>query len=169
MPVNQNIKEMNIVFDSLWKKMILGAAICLLLGTASGLSTTSEIGTWYQTINKPTWNPPSWIFGPMWTTLYVMIGCAIGRIWHQLPSDGRKTAIGIFIAQFVLNLAWSPVFFGLHQIGLALIIILTLVLFIILTIKAFNRLDKVAALLMIPYLLWVSFASFLNYTIYTLN
>ncbi len=149
--------------------MLLGAIICFALGTASGLSTVSEIGSWYQTLNKPSWNPPSWIFGPMWTTLYIMIGCAIGRIWHLLPSTSRKSAIGLFIAQFVLNLAWSPVFFGLHQIGLALVIIIVLVIGIILTIKAFNQLDKTAALLMIPYLIWVSFATFLNYTIYTLN
>jgi len=105
----------------------------------------------------------------MWTVLYIMIGCAIGRIWHQLSAPARSIAIGLFIGQFVLNLAWSPVFFGLHQIGTALVIILLIVLGIILTIRAFARLDKTAALLMIPYLLWVSFASFLNYTIYTLN
>lgn len=153
----------------MWKKMVLGAVVCLLLGSASGLSTAGEISTWYQTINKPTWNPPSWIFGPMWTTLYLMIGCAIGRIWHQRQSAERKSAIGFFIAQLILNLAWTPVFFGLHKIGFALAIIVTLVVLIVMTIKAFNSLDKTAALLMIPYLLWVSFASFLNYTIFTLN
>ena len=113
--------------------------------------------------------PPNWIFGPMWTTLYILMGCAIGRIWHLPASSLRSSAILFFIIQFILNLAWTPVFFGMHRLGFALIVILTLVFLIIVTIRLFLRLDKLAGTMMIPYLLWVSFASFLNYTIWTLN
>lgn len=157
------------LYDTIWKKMILCAVICLLLGSASGLSTTSEISTWFTTINKPSWNPPNWIFGPMWTILYILMGCAVGRIWHLEPSQMKKTAITFFIVQFALNLLWSPMFFGFHQITIALGIILILLLLIIITMRQFMRLDKVAGSMIIPYMLWVAFASFLNYTIMTLN
>lgn len=155
--------------DTLWKKMLIGAIVCVALGSASGLSTVSEINTWFQTINKPSWNPPNWIFGPMWTTLYILMGAAFGRIWHMSDSPAKKTAMIFFVVQFVLNLTWTPVFFGMHQISFALGIILVLLFLIMITIRQFMRLDKTAGMMLIPYVLWVTFASFLNYTIMTLN
>jgi len=155
--------------DTLWKKMLIGAIVCLALGSASGLSTVSEINSWFTTINKPTWNPPNWIFGPMWTTLYILMGAAFGRIWHLEDSKAKKTAMIFFVVQFVLNLTWTPVFFGLHQISLALGIILLMLTLIVITLRQFMRLDKIAGAMLIPYMLWVAFASFLNYTIMTLN
>lgn len=149
-------------------KTIIAVATCLGLGIASGLSTTSEIGSWYQTINKPTWNPPSWIFGPMWTTLYILMGVAFARIWYSDHSE-KKTAMTFFVVQFVLNLLWSPTFFGLHQMGWALVVILALLATLIYTTYRCGKIDKTAAYMLVPYILWVSFATFLNGTIWGLN
>ncbi len=157
------------MFQSIWAKIILCSIVIVILGTLSGLSTVSQIPTWYAELNKPSWNPPSWIFGPMWTTLYILMGVALARIWHLTSSQARSTALILFGIQLLLNLIWSPIFFGMHKLGLALIVILILVICIILTIRSFVSLDKVSGWLLVPYLLWVSFASFLNYTIYQLN
>lgn len=157
------------MFQSIWAKIILCTLAIVALGTISGLSTASQITTWYAELNKPSWNPPSWIFAPMWTTLYIMMGIAFARVWHTAPSKARNTAMGLFVVQLLLNLIWTPVFFGMHQIGIALIIIITLAILIVLTIRLFMKIDNIAGYLLIPYLLWVSFASFLNFTIYQLN
>ena len=153
---------------SLYFKITLCVILCLTLGILSGFSTVDSIANWYQFIDKPYWNPPNWIFGPMWTALYILMGIAIALIWyasHQL----KKLAVGLFIVQFVLNLGWSFIFFNLHAIGWAFAEILVMLLFIALTTHRFYKINKVAAWLMLPYLLWVSFATVLNGSIWHLN
>ena len=151
-------------------KLIIAIIIPVAVGATSGFFTSSEIPGWYQTINKPTWNPPSWLFGPVWTTLYVMMGIALFLIWKSDASESvKKTAILLFAAQLVLNFFWSFIFFNQHQIGWALVEIIIMWVFILLTIFAFAPISKTAAWLLIPYISWVSFATILNYTIWKLN
>lgn len=153
---------------SLTQKSLIAAAICLALGLASGMSTTSEIGSWYTTIQKPSWNPPNWIFGPMWTTLYILMGLAMARIWHS-DHPLKSKAMTAFAIQFLLNMAWSFIFFNRHAIGTALIEILVLLSAILYTTYLFGKIDKKAAYMMVPYIFWVAFATFLNGTIWGLN
>lgn len=151
-------------------KLIIAIIIPVAIGAASGFFTSSEIPGWYQTINKPTWNPPSWLFGPVWTTLYVMMGIALFLIWKSDASQSvKKTAIILFAVQMLLNFFWSFIFFNQHQIGWAVVEIITMWVFILLTIFAFAPISKTAAWLLVPYISWVSFATILNYTIWQLN
>jgi len=151
-------------------KLIIAIIIPVAVGAVSGFFTSSEIPGWYQTINKPTWNPPSWLFGPVWTTLYVMMGIALFLVWKSDASQSvKKTAIILFAAQLVLNFFWSFIFFNQHQIGWAVVEIITMWIFILLTIFAFAPISKIAAWLLVPYISWVSFATILNYTIWKLN
>jgi len=149
-------------------KIILCVLLCVGLGVASGFSTIGSITGWYQTIQKPSWNPPNWLFGPVWTFLYVLMGIASALVWHSYHSL-RKTALTFFIIQFVLNLLWSYIFFGRQNILLALADIILMWIMIMITIICFYRVNKTAAYLLIPYILWVSFATVLNYSIYVLN
>jgi tryptophan-rich sensory protein len=151
-------------------KLIISIAIPLIIGGSSGFFTTAEIPGWYQTINKPSWNPPSWIFGPVWTTLYILMGIALFLIWRSDSNpEFKRTAIMLFAIQLVLNFFWSFIFFKQHQIGLALVEIIAMWLFILLTIFSFAKINNLAAWLLVPYISWVSFASILNYTIWKLN
>ncbi|HEX4876789.1 MAG TPA: TspO/MBR family protein [Chitinophagaceae bacterium] len=151
-------------------KAIIAIAIPLIVGGASGFFTVSGVESWYQTINKPSWNPPNWIFGPVWTSLYVMMGIALFLVWKEDTSaELKKIAIALFVVQMVLNFFWSLIFFSQQQIGWALVEIIALWVFILLTIFAFAQVNKVAAWLLVPYISWVSFATILNYTIWKLN
>lgn len=149
-------------------KIIISIFISLSLGGLSGIVTSGEITTWYPTIIKPSWNPPNWIFGPVWSLLYIMIGVAFALIWHSEKLDKRK-AYRLFTIQFCLNLAWTPIFFNFHQIGFAFIEIIFMLIFIYLTIIEFYKINRNAAYLLLPYAIWVSFATILNGTIYWLN
>ena len=153
---------------SLSFKIIVCAIICLTLGTLSGFSTMHEITNWYQFLIKPSFNPPNWIFGPVWTLLYLMMGVSLGIIWHS-TLEGRKKAMQLFAVQFVLNLGWSFLFFNLHMLGIAFVEIIAMLIAIIFTIFAFYKVNKTASFLLIPYLCWVSFASFSNISIWLLN
>ena len=153
---------------SLSFKIFICVAVCLGLGLLSGLSTADSISNWFQYINKPSWNPPNWLFAPVWTILYILMGIAFALILHSSNSN-KNLAIRLFIIQFVLNLAWSFIFFNMHLPGWAFAEIIFMLLFIILTIISFYRINKTAAYLLLPYLLWVSFASVLNGTIWYLN
>lgn len=151
-------------------KLIIAIAIPVAVGAISGFFTATGVESWYQTINKPSWNPPSWIFGPVWTTLYVMMGIALFLVWKSDSSDIlKKTAIALFAIQLILNFFWSFIFFNQHQIGWALVEIIAMWIFILLTIFAFGNVSKLAAWLLVPYISWVSFATILNYTIWKLN
>jgi tryptophan-rich sensory protein len=151
-------------------KLIIAIAIPLAVGGISGFFTVTGVESWYQTINKPSWNPPGWIFGPVWTTLYAMMGIALFLIWKSDSSDMlKKTAIALFAVQLILNFFWSFIFFDQHQIGWALVEIIVMWVFILLTIFAFGNVSKLAAWLLVPYISWVSFATILNYTIWKMN
>lgn len=153
---------------SLAFKIIVCAIVCLTLGTLSGFSTIDAINNWYQFLVKPSFNPPNWIFGPVWTLLYLTMGISLGIIWNS-TNNGRKRAMQLFAVQFVLNLCWSYLFFNLHALGIAYLEILSMLIAIIFTIFAFYKINKTAAILLIPYACWVLFASFLNLSIWYLN
>jgi len=151
-------------------RILIAVAICLFVGFMSGFATQSSISDWYVSLNKPSFNPPNWIFAPVWTVLYVLMGVAAGIVWskgfyHKLV----KTALYHFIFQLLFNAAWSIVFFGLRSPFYAFLIIIVLLILIILTMKWFRIVNKTAAYLLIPYLLWVSFATLLNLSIWQLN
>ncbi len=152
-------------------RIVLVVMTCLVIGYLSGTVTRESILTWYPTLVKPVFNPPNWLFGPVWTLLYAMMGVAGGLIWNHIESDREnvKKAFLFFIIQLGLNALWSYLFFGLHNPLIALIEIILLWLMIFETYTQFKRIDKVAGLLLIPYLLWVSFATVLNASIWWLN
>lgn len=151
-------------------KLIIAIAIPLIVGGTSGFFTATGVESWYQTIARPTWNPPGWIFGPVWTTLYVMMGISLFLVWKEDASvELKKIGIALFAVQLVLNFFWSFIFFDQHQIGWALVEIAAMWVFILLTIFAFAQVNKAAAWLLVPYISWVSFATILNYTIWQLN
>lgn len=141
----------------------------ILLGFLSGMSTTSEIANWYSYLQKPSFNPPNFIFGPVWSALYILMGISLSIVIGKTSSRIRTISITLFVTQFVLNLSWSYIFFNLHLTGWAFIEIIFMWAMILLMIVSFYKVHKTAALLQIPYLIWVSFASILNYSIYVLN
>lgn len=157
--------------NSIWAKTSSSVIICLLVGFLSSIPTRSSISNWYTTINKPFFNPPNWIFGPVWTMLYILIGIAFGIIWskHSKNNPETKSALWFFIFQLLLNALWSLIFFGLKNPLLAFIEIILLWLVIYETIKTFNKVDLLAGKLLYPYLAWVSFATLLNGSIWYLN
>ena len=143
-------------------------AICLAAGALGGLATSAKIPTWYTSLHKPAWNPPSWVFAPVWTTLYILMGVAGWLVWRKSRSLQARVLF-LFWIQLALNTVWSLVFFGLEQPGLAFAEIVVLWLAIVATVVAFRQHSGTAALLLAPYLGWVSFAAFLNFTIWRLN
>jgi len=155
---------------SLPVKIVICVVICLGIGLLSGLATSSSIEGWYLTLNKPSFNPPNWIFGPAWTILYSLMGISVAYIWHAgWKNAAVKTAIFIFAAQLLLNAFWSVAFFGMQNPPLALAVILILWVLIFICIVRFKPIKALAAYLLIPYLLWVSFATVLNGAIILLN
>ncbi|NOT50540.1 MAG: tryptophan-rich sensory protein [Chitinophagaceae bacterium] len=151
-------------------KLIIAVAVPLIIGFTSGFFTETGEASWYQSINKPSWNPPNWIFAPVWTTLYVLMGIALFLVWNSnVNTRYKRTAIILFSIQLLLNFFWSLIFFNQQQPGWALVEIITLWIFILLTIFAFAKLSKTAAWLLVPYISWVSFAAILNYTLWKLN
>lgn len=124
---------------------------------------------WFAALAKPSWQPPNWLFGPVWTTLYLMMGIAAGLVWLRGPSPAVRSALIAFGAQLVLNALWTPVFFGAQALGAALLVIVVLWLAIVLTILHFWRVQRLAAMLLVPYLAWVSFASVLNAALLRIN
>lgn len=152
-------------------KIIYCVAICLAVGYLSSNVTQSSIKTWYPTIEKPIFNPPSWVFAPVWTILYIMMGVAAGMVWNKLESNKELVKKGLlfFTVQLLLNALWSYLFFGLNNILLAFLEIILLWLIIYETYHIFKQIDKKASYLLIPYLAWVGFATILTGTIYFLN
>ncbi|TWU28958.1 TspO/MBR family protein [Novipirellula artificiosorum] len=152
-----------------WIGLAIFIGICLGAGGIGAIATTSEIESWYKTIETPSWNPPDYVFGPVWTTLFIMMAVAAWRVWKQEGFKPAATPLTLFAAQLGLNVAWSWVFFGMHQPGWAFVEIVILWLAIVATTVAFFRRSKVAGGLMLPYLAWVSFASVLNFAIWRMN
>jgi translocator protein len=165
-------------------KLAGSIGLSLMAGIIGGVFTSQSIPTWYATLTKPDWNPPNWVFGPVWTILYILIGISLYLLWTTNPktplikkllhkagegSQTKKTALTLFAIQLVLNTLWSIIFFGLKNPGLALIEIILLWFAIAATIHYTAKLNKLAAYLLVPYILWVSFATILNLAIVTLN
>ena len=157
-------------------KLIIAIVVSELAGIIGSVFTTPSIAGWYATLVRPALNPPAWIFGPVWTTLFALMGLSAWLIWQKLDSGSEagmtkrvKIALGIFIGQLILNTLWSIIFFGLHSPGAAFVEIIFLWLAILATIIAFAKISKPAAWLLVPYILWVSFAGYLNYSIWMLN
>jgi len=146
-------------------------ATCIGVGYISGETTRSSVDTWYRLIEKPSFNPPDWIFAPVWSTLYVLMGIAAGLVWARIDYESQnvKPALKFFFIQLALNALWSFLFFGLKNPMLAMFEIVLLWLMIYETWHKFKKINKFAAWLFIPYLLWVSFAAVLNASIWYLN
>lgn len=138
-------------------------------GLLGAVFTMSSLQSWYPTLVTPEWNPPSWVFGPVWTILYTLMGISAYLIWKTPQKAPRKTALTLYGIQLLLNALWSILFFGFQNIGLAFAEILILWTTILLVMILFWRIHKTAGLLLLPYLAWVSFAAFLNYTLWQLN
>jgi benzodiazapine receptor len=151
-------------------KLLVSIVVCQLAGVVGGLATAPAIPVWYAALNKPSFNPPNWLFAPVWLTLYTIMGIAVYLVWRKGFSDpATKTAIIIFVIQLVFNMLWSIVFFGLRSPLAGFVVIMILLSFITLTILRFYRISTWAALLLVPYLIWVTFAAELNFSIYMLN
>ena len=140
----------------------------LMIGAVSGFFTTPNIPNWYTYLQKPSFNPPNWLFGPVWTILYVLMGISFFLIFQSV-SNWKTKALGIFCIQLILNFLWSFIFFQQKQLGWALVELMVLWFCILMMIFIFYKVNKTAALLQIPYLLWVGFAGILNYFIFILN
>jgi len=149
-------------------KIAITIVFCLAVGGISGALTADAIQNWYLTLHKPSWNPPNDIFAPVWTTLYLMMGVSLGTIWSK-NHPKTNSAIGLFMVQITLNFFWSLVFFRWQSPQWAFVEIILMWIAIFLTIRSFYQINKMAGYLLIPYILWVSFAAFLNYTIWQLN
>jgi translocator protein len=151
----------------LWQ---LGAWIVVCFA-AAGLGAAFAPDEWFDSLIKPSFQPPAWLFGPVWSVLYLLLGCAIWLVNTQLraPRKLRQSARQLFLAQLALNALWTPLFFGAHQIGLALLTIVVLDVAVIATIRRFARVERRAAWLLAPYLLWLSFATVLNASLWWLN
>ncbi|MFC1801473.1 TspO/MBR family protein [Nanoarchaeota archaeon] len=153
-----------------WWKLIISVVIPLLAGFIGSFFTTSSVSTWYQTIVKPSFNPPGWIFGPVWTVLFILMGVALYLVWNQGWKKKKvKIAIYFFSAQMVLNVVWSFLFFYMQKPLYSFIEIIFLWVAILGTIITFYKVDKKNLYLLAPYILWVTFAAVLNFTIYYLN
>ncbi len=151
-------------------KLIFAIIISELAGIVGSLLTFSSIPTWYVTVVKPSFSPPNWIFGPVWTTLYALMGVALFLVWQKgFARKDVKVAIALFSIQLMLNACWSIIFFGNHNIGGAFLEIIFLWIAIVATIISFFKISRPAGYLLLPYIAWVSFAAFLNYTLWTLN
>lgn len=154
-----------------WIGLIVFILLCLGAGGLGSLATTPELNDWYKTVERPDWNPPSWVFGPVWTTLYILMGIAAWLVWKPagFKDRGAGIALSLFAIQLVLNVAWSWLFFRMHEIGWAAVEIVVLWLALLATTIAFFRRSQLAGWLLIPYLGWVTFASFLTFTIWRMN
>ncbi len=151
-------------------KLFASIIICQLAGIVGSFFTVPAIPGWYAELTKPALNPPTWVFGPAWTMLYILMGVALFLIWQKGLREKRiKTALAVFAVQLLLNTLWSVVFFGLQSPGWALLNIAVLWAAILWTIVVFYKISKPASYLLVPYILWVSFALYLNYSIWVLN
>lgn len=151
-------------------KLVIAILTCEVIGFTSGLIGSAAMNTWFDNLQKPSWNPPNYLFGPVWTFLYALMGIAFWLIWkNATPESNKRSAYTVFALQLFLNFCWSIIFFRFQAPFIALIEILFLLAMILLTAYHFSKISKTAAYLLIPYALWVSFASVLNYTLWSLN
>lgn len=149
--------------------LLLFVVLSLLAGFSGNFLSFDSLTTWYPTLNKPFFNPPNWIFGPVWSLLFILLGVSFWLVWKKRDHPGFKKALTWFIIQFVINILWTGLFFGLQSPLIGFIGILILLGFIITMYRSFKQIDKTAANLNIPYICWVSFATILNGTILFMN
>jgi tryptophan-rich sensory protein len=153
--------------------LVLAILAVELVGAAGAVFTAQGLASWYGTLQRPALAPPNWVFGPVWTTLFALMGVAVWLVWRRLDSPRTerqaRVALAVFAVHFVVNLGWSAAFFGLQSVSLGLAVILVLLALIALTMWTFDRVDRRAALLLVPYLLWTAFAAYLNYRFWVLN
>lgn len=149
-----------------WPVLVLWILACFATAAPAALFPPGE---WYLALNKPDWHPPTWVFGPVWSTLYVLMAVSAWLVWRQGGFARQLRPLSLFLVQLVLNAAWSPLFFGLKQPGIAFAEILLLWLAIAATLVSFHRVHRIAAWLLVPYIAWVSFAAFLNGVLWQLN
>lgn len=147
-------------------KLLSAVAVCWIAAVIGSIATFSQIPTWYTTLVKPEWNPPNWLFGPVWTVLFTLMGVSLYLLWKN---KNNAIAVRFFYIQLFLNILWSWMFFGWHRLDLALVEIVVLWIAIVKTVNYSYKVNKTAGLILLPYLIWVSFAGFLNYTIWMLN
>jgi tryptophan-rich sensory protein len=154
-----------------WLSLAIAVLVVEVVGASGAVFTAQGLTAWYGTLERPAIAPPNWVFGPVWTTLFALMGVAAWLVWRRAETDPRavRLAAAVFAVHFAFNLGWSAVFFGLREIGWGLLVIACLWGLIIATMWSFNRVDRRAAALLVPYLLWVSFATFLNYQFWVLN
>jgi tryptophan-rich sensory protein len=152
-----------------WIGLVVSILICFAAAGIGSLATTPQIPGWYANLAKPTWTPPGWIFGPVWTLLYLMMAVAAWLVWRQAGFAGAKLPLALFAIQLVLNSLWSVLFFGLQNPGAAAVDIILLWAAILATMVTFWRRSRVAGGLLAPYLAWVSFAAVLNAAIWRMN
>jgi tryptophan-rich sensory protein len=151
-------------------KILIGVVVCLGIGFLGSIATQTSVNTWFTTLEKPFFNPPSWLFAPVWTLLYVLMGVAAGLVWNKgFHHLWVKTALYHFGFQLVLNASWSVAFFGYQSPLVALFIIVALIALVLITFKWFKIVSNTAAYLLIPYILWIIFAAALNFEIWRLN
>ncbi|MEK7647491.1 MAG: TspO/MBR family protein [Patescibacteria group bacterium] len=151
-------------------KLIISIATCEAVGILGSIFTASSVDTWYSTLARPAFAPPNWIFGPVWTTLFALMGIAAFLVWREgMHRRAVRVALGVGAVHLLLNFLWSLIFFGLRNPGLAFIEIIILWLAILATMIAFARVSRAAAWLLVPYIVWVSFAAYLNYSIWIAN
>ena len=149
--------------------LIVSIVVCLGVAGLGGLVTDPQVSDWYAQLAKPKWTPPDWVFGPVWTVLYICMAVSVWLIWRQGGSATAKVPMALFVAQLVLNSLWSILFFGFQQPGIAAIEIVLMWAAILATIVAFWNRSTSASLLLVPYLAWVTFAVLLNWTIWRMN
>jgi len=149
--------------------LVLFVGLCLGVGALGAAVTATSVKTWYAALAKPSFNPPNAVFGPVWTVLYVMMAIAAWRVWRVTDRETARVPLALFALQLALNLCWSVAFFGLERIGPAVAVVVLLELAVVATALAFRPIDRIAAWLLVPYVLWVGFATVLNIAIWRLN
>ena len=152
-----------------WFGLFCWIGICFAVAGAGGYWTAAEVRGWYRTLARPSYAPPDWLFGPVWSLLYLAMGIAAWLVWEMPASADRSWGLELFVAQLALNLAWTWIFFVRHWLGAALAEIVGLLLAIAATTLVFSRVSSLAAWLLVPYLAWVSFATLLNFGFWRLN
>ena len=149
--------------------LIASLALCYAVMALAGIATAATVGTWFQSLNQPAFRPPDWLFAPVWFALYTLMAIAAWRVWRIAGFSGGRTALALYGVQLGLNLVWSFLFFGFTMIGLAFVEILILLAAVVATAAAFKRIDGWAAVMFVPYIAWVAFASLLNGSLWMLN
>ena len=149
--------------------LVLIVGLCLGIGALGAAVTATSVKTWYAALNKPSFNPPNTVFGPVWTVLYILMAIAAWRVWRVADRETARRPLTLFALQLALNLGWSATFFGLERLGPSVAVILVLELAVVGTALAFRPIDRIAAWLLVPYVAWVGFAAILNIAIWRLN